>query len=436
MVRIPVYIGQIIDATVILLYFLLLFAFGPKYRQRSNYLVAALSTLIISIIDTKFNPASDFLIPLVIFFLMRPVKTNYFDKLRLYCFSYLIVAFSASIIGYQLTRMIDIRHLTDHTVAYNFIILHTFLLYFLTAVIAIICILIYDRLKKNINFHDPVILRLIVVGAVILAIGIGLILIFSRLLAQQLTLALLNIGVMTIMLVLTLISLFFYLTSYQKQLQAEKAQQKSQNDALYLHELQLNYDNLRRFKHDYKNLLLSLSVLLAEKNITAAQQAVTKFLELSDQESGETLLHTKSLTRIPDDLIRSLIIAKTSFANRQGLKVDLEIDDHLTSLGDQQADILRILGILFDNAIDGAHSSEKQQIRVAILQLNGTQEFIIQNTIKSATIDLEQIEKFGYSTKAAHAGLGLATVHQICDANDHLLQFTAVDHLFTCTLIV
>lgn len=196
---------------------------------------------------------------------MRPVKTNFFDKLRLYCFNYLIVAFSASIVGYQLTRMIDIRHLTDHTVAYNFIILHTFLLYFLTAVIAIICILIYDRLKRNINFRDPVILRLIVIGAGILAIGIGLILIVSRLLEQQLTLALLNIGVMIIMLVLTLTSLFFYLRSYQKQLQAEKAWQKSQNDALYLHELQLNYDNLRRFKHDYKNLLLSLSVLLTEK---------------------------------------------------------------------------------------------------------------------------------------------------------------------------
>lgn len=436
MVRIPTYLGQLTDASIVLLYFLLLLTFGPTYRLRVNYLIAALSTLVISFIDTKWNIASDLIMPLIFLFAIQPVKGHYLDKLRLYLFSYLILAFSASIVGYQITKMIDLTQLADPVTGYNFIILHTFLLYFLSFVIAITGILIYDRLKQDLDFRDPIIRRSILIGAGILAISIGLIIIVSRLLNQQLNFLLLNIGIMVTLLLLTLIGLVFYLSNYQKQLQIEKERQKSQNDALYLHDLQLSYDNLRRFKHDYKNLLLALSVLLTENKVPAAQAAVNDFLKLSNQSTNHDLLHSQSLANISDDLIRSLIIAKTSDALAKGLKIDLEIDDSIGPLGRQQADILRILGILFDNAIDGATDSTQKQLRFAILRNTEHYDFIIQNTVKSSSIDLETIGQFGYTTKQQHSGLGLATVHQICDLNDYLIQFTAADHRFTCTLTI
>ncbi|MFC6202065.1 GHKL domain-containing protein [Lactiplantibacillus nangangensis] len=436
MIRIPTYLGQLTDASIILLYFLLLFTFGPTYRLRLNYLIAVISTLVISFIDTKWHIASDLIMPLIFLFAIQPVKGHYLDKLRLYLFSYLILAFSASIVGYQITKMINITKLADPATGYNFIILHTFLLYFLSFVIAIIGILIYDRLKKSLDFHDPIISRSIFIGTGILSVSIGLLIIVSRLLDQQLNLLLINIGIMVTLLLLTLTGLIFYLNAYQSKLQVEKERQKSQNDALYIHDLQLNYDNLRRFKHDYKNLLLSLSVLLTENKVSAAQAAVNNFLKQSEQANTHTRLHSQALAQISDDLVRSLLVAKTSNALAKGLKVDLEISEPVGYFGTQQADILRILGILFDNAIDGATDSAQKQIRFAILRNSGHYDFIIQNTVKPNHIDLEAIGQFGYTTKQQHSGLGLATVHQICDLNDYLIQFTTAAHRFTCTLTI
>ena len=244
MIRIPVYIGQVIDMSTIILFFLLLFYLYKDYRCKENYMVAIICTIIISFIDNKFNATSELLIPFTLFFLIKPVKHQIKNKLFLYLFSYLIIAFSSGVSGYAITRFIDIRHLNKISVIMTFIGVHTVLLYIMVTLITLSGTFLFKTLKKYIDFSDAIIRKMIFIAISVLTVSFVTIIYISRLLQQQAILLLFNLLIMFIISVFTLLGLFFYINGYLKQVQAEKKYQKIQNDRTYLKELQNNYDDL------------------------------------------------------------------------------------------------------------------------------------------------------------------------------------------------
>src|SRR5699024_6186712 len=69
---------------------------------------------------------------------------------------------------------------------------------------------------------------------------------------------------------------------YQRDL-ATFATQQLNSFANYTSELEVMYDDLRRFRHDYKNILISLNSALDDNNIEDAKQSLHQLTQSSNR---------------------------------------------------------------------------------------------------------------------------------------------------------
>lgn len=69
------------------------------------------------------------------------------------------------------------------------------------------------------------------------------------------------------------------------------------------------------------------------------------------------------------------------------------------------------MGVLLDNALDAAEDSKEPYVLVEIRGIDGMMELIVKNTY-SGKID-KAVLRGGHSTKEGHAGVGIASCHDI-----------------------
>lgn len=237
--------------------------------------------------------------------------------------------------------------------------------------------------------------------------------------------------------ILTIIGVIIFLTIGIIQLISEYLQKFKVNydlkqieeNNLYISQLEQNYNDLRRFKHDYKNLLLSLSASI-ENN--ASQTSINNILKsINVKLENNTPSPNEQALQIQDELIRGIVTTKLINADRQQIETITDIQPNMPIDSHYSVQITRILGIFLDNAIEASLKAEHPQISFTMKN----QQIIVQNTTAPHKIDLKRIYASGYSTKAEHSGLGLATVKKIINKYPEFnLQTTWGNNRFTITL--
>ncbi|GEO79247.1 hypothetical protein LMI01_15780 [Companilactobacillus mindensis] len=203
----------------------------------------------------------------------------------------------------------------------------------------------------------------------------------------------------------------------------------------YINGLENKNSELRRFKHDYKNFLLSLSVSI--ENNQDDSEIVQRLLNYADVNlKNDTKLNDANLYKINDKLIRGIIITKIMIARDKGVQTNVEIDKDIEISKRTSVDITRILGILFDNAIEASLKNPKPELDYALISYDESIEFVFKNNVDpSLKIEMNKIYNNGYSTKSDHNGLGLATVKQIVNSNKNFLLQTKFENAEFSTVL-
>ncbi|WP_416353496.1 sensor histidine kinase [Agrilactobacillus fermenti] len=220
-----------------------------------------------------------------------------------------------------------------------------------------------------------------------------------------------------------------------------RLEQRRQADMLqYLKNLEAKNLELRRFKHDFQNTLLTISVLLQKSDFEDIE------LLIKDLTQEKHLPVRKSVTNeyemidnIKSEILKGMVINKLFEAEEQNIAVDLEIESVPEISKADSVKLAKIMGILFDNAIEAVRDSTKN-LSFAVLNGGDTVELIWRNALdKDEKLDLQQIFKSTYSTKGRTHGLGLSTVKQLVDDSENLLISVAKNHgeiTFTLTYLV
>lgn len=132
----------------------------------------------------------------------------------------------------------------------------------------------------------------------------------------------------------------------------------------YTSELEVMYDDMRRFKHDYQNILYSLKSALDSDNLDYARQEINS---LANSTAPLINLSTKvlgNLQNIQDSGIKSVVFGKIMLALKKRLTVLLEVAQPIDLTKTmQQVDAIRVLSILLDNAIQAAEQSRDKKGR-------------------------------------------------------------------------
>lgn len=226
-----------------------------------------------------------------------------------------------------------------------------------------------------------------------------------------------------------LVLLFLFLAArcfWLEQIQTEAKQKALQDLQDYTNNLEAMYNSLRSFKHDYVNILLSLSGYIDSRDM----DGLKKFFEdrifptknLIDQ--GDYRLN--QLGNIGVLEIKSLLSVKMICAHESGIDVTIDIPDRVDNFPIDTVDLARILGIFLDNAIEAAPEAERPQIGLHIIQNPDGVSITISNRFLDHGAALHQFRQKGFSTKAGHPGIGLFNAQKIIRSYDNVLLETGI----------
>ena len=214
--------------------------------------------------------------------------------------------------------------------------------------------------------------------------------------------------------------------SYLEQIQTEAKQKALQDLQDYTRNLEAMYNGLRSFKHDYVNILLSLSGYIEDgdmdrlKNFFESKIFPTKNLITK----GDYKLNQLSNIGVLE--IKSLLSAKMIYAHESGIDVTIDIPDRVDRFLIDTVDLARILGIFLDNAIEAALETEQPQIGLNIIQNEAGVSIIISNCFRDNGAMLHNLKQKGFSTKAGHQGIGLWNAQKIISSYDNVLLETTM----------
>lgn len=214
--------------------------------------------------------------------------------------------------------------------------------------------------------------------------------------------------------------------SYLEQIQTEAKQKAMQDLQDYTRNLEAMYNSLRSFKHDYVNILLSLSGYIENGDMDRVKDFFESKIFPTKNLITEDDYKLNQLSNISVLEIKSLLSAKMIYAHESGIDVTIDIPDKVESFLIDTVDLARILGIFLDNAIEATLETEQPQIGLNIIQNKIGVSIIISNRFQNNGVMLHKLKQKGFSTKIGHQGIGLANAQKIISSYDNVLLKTTM----------
>ena len=214
--------------------------------------------------------------------------------------------------------------------------------------------------------------------------------------------------------------------SYLEQIQTESKQKSMQDLQDYTRNLEAMYNSLRSFKHDYVNILLSLSGYIEDGDMDRLKDFFeSKIFPTKNLITGGDY-KLNQLSNIGVLEIKSLLSAKMIYAHESGIDITIDIPDKVESFLIDTVDLARILGIFLDNAMEATLETEQPQIGLNILQNKTSVSIIISNRFPDNGVMLHKLKQKGFSTKNGHQGIGLWNAQKIISSYDNVLLETTM----------
>ncbi|WP_265460132.1 GHKL domain-containing protein [Enterococcus sp. HY326] len=172
-----------------------------------------------------------------------------------------------------------------------------------------------------------------------------------------------------------------------------------------------SYSELQNFRHDYKNILISLSQYLENDDLESAKDYLAKIVVYSNKIIDSKYYSVMNLNNYP---LQALII---SFINRLELvkevsELNLKIEKINQEFTVEVIDLVRCLSILLDNAYEAIQPNGYTAIWLKIFRSKNVIVFEVKNTIHEK-VSLEKIFRKNFTTKINHSGRGLYSLNHI-----------------------
>lgn len=235
-----------------------------------------------------------------------------------------------------------------------------------------------------------------------------------------------NLVILLVMICLLLVSYGEYLKNVKTRYEVQKQRIQIQNDTRYMNEIEAHYNELRRFRHDYQNMLISIDEYLKTDDLEGLQEYYQKNLAPVSNRVLKEKYNLEDLSRIKVKSIKSILFSKLSYAQSQEIEVHFDLKESLIDITVNELDLDIALGIMLDNAIEASVGHADGEIMSAIFIEKNSTVFLIQNNVFEQLPPLWKLKEAGYSTKGKNRGIGLNSLSKIVNRNENMILETRV----------
>lgn len=235
---------------------------------------------------------------------------------------------------------------------------------------------------------------------------------------------LISLLVLSIFSILIIFILFFILI--KKSLLLRKTKESLEFEKQSYECLANTYDGIRGFRHDFSNIMQSISGYLLTDDLVGLKNYYSSIFHECEEIKQSSVLNKEVINCPP---VLSLLSRKYKKAQEANIKFNIEIFSDLNKLNISSYEFTRILGIFLDNSIEACQNCSEKNINVIIAR-NSIEKYdylIVENSINpDSNINLDNIFKKDFSTKPQNSGIGLWKVKNIVNKNNSLSLDTTI----------
>ena len=248
-----------------------------------------------------------------------------------------------------------------------------------------------------------------------------------------------SISVITFFFILFILISSSLLKNLHIKIDVEAEKQKLEQQKKYIESLEKNNNEIRKFKHDFNNIILGLEGYITSNevnNIKLRDYFYNNIKNLNTKiELDNIVLSHLNNIKVPS--IKNLLTNKIISAQNNDFKVNISVEDEIDNFYVNEMQLSRILGIFLDNSLEaGLELDNNRFIELIILKANKTIVIQITNTFKNTNLDIDKINESGYSTKGENRGIGLSSANDIISKHNMILNTRIEDNLFKQILTI
>ena len=230
---------------------------------------------------------------------------------------------------------------------------------------------------------------------------------------------------------ISLLLTFFAMNSHKVQMEKEIAlkQKKFEQKHLqnYTDEIVGLYNEIRGFRHDYAGMLVSMQMAIDSGDLQEIDRIYNEVLVKANHKLRSDKYTYFDLNNIEDSALRSLVAQSIVYARNNGVEFTLEVKDTITKLPIELLDLVRIMSVLLNNAVEGSADSYKKQMEVAVIKMETETVIVIQNSCKMTMTPSGDLFALGFSTKGRNRGVGLNNVKELLDKYNNIILETEME---------
>ena len=183
--------------------------------------------------------------------------------------------------------------------------------------------------------------------------------------------------------------------------------------------LEILYDKVRGFKHDFDNIVSSLNGYIEDNDMEGLKKYINE-VKKDCKITADLSLINPHIINNPG--IYSLLNNEYFKAYQLGIAFDIEFFIDFNSLNINIYKFSRMLGILIDNAIEAAEKCDEKIVQISFIRenINNRTVITVKNTYSNKEVNLEKIFEQGISNKENHSGFGLWEVKKYIKKSNNL----------------
>jgi len=234
-----------------------------------------------------------------------------------------------------------------------------------------------------------------------------------------------------------IISFLFYSKLLNTKLLLQRKEIEQENLQFYMSEIEQQQTAMARFRHDYQNILTSFHSFIKDKDWDGLEQYYVSKVEVASAGITQNDFALEALGKVKVQEIKGIIAAKLLMAQNMGINATFEADEEVDHILMDSVTLVRMLGIILDNAIEALTELGRGKLRVACLKTRVGVMFIVQNDCDSNIPGLHQLKQDGFTTKGKERGLGLNILSELVNENPNIsLETDIKDNLFTQRILI
>lgn len=354
------------------------------------------------------------------------LKGNLIGKISISFFAFILNLVTIITIPYLVSKLtgVEIYDMIEHFNALRIITLMLTKVVYFYALLIVLKLHLHKRLTYNTNQSIFVVLFQLITLIVLVFILNGTNYTPSNQINQMLLIIACGGVILSNVMTYLLINRINYVNQVETDLLLLQQQHDYQKQ--YINDVKELHQEVNHVRHDLKNHMYAISILLQQKQYDQAMDYLEQFTK-------DKINNKYNYVRSGNDVADAIINTKIAICKEK----DIEIVCHISSSmeGVSPVDLGTILTNLFDNAIEACEKQKDRKIFLVISEKKGYISILMKNSIDRSVLR-DNPKLFTSKKEKQGHGIGTKSITKTVKKYNGLIEFYEQEHAFICDILL